>query len=169
VSQTRCSALLRWIKRVIKDTIEKDLGEVTRKAETASAKLRAERIMLMKEKSSKENDDICISLSFELEQNRNNDRDEIFKDTENKNENEEFSLTDLNDGIQIPSREEIFGKVSELTPQYEEENEKFMKQLNDNKLKVGSKLQDKLDARRQRRAQKYCEEKQISSIIEAST
>ena len=39
-------------------------------------------------KASKENDDICISLSFELEQNRNNDRDEIFKDTENKNENE---------------------------------------------------------------------------------
>ena len=88
-----------------------------------------------------------------MEQNKNNDRDEIFKDTENKNENEvevspaqliqwfefnstkEFSLTDLNDGIQIPSREEIFGKVSELTAQYEEENEKFMKQMNDNKVK----------------------------------
>ena len=43
---------------------------------------------IVQEKASKENDDICISLSFELEQNRNNDRDEIFKDTENKNENE---------------------------------------------------------------------------------
>ena len=31
-------------------------------------------------------------------------------------------------------------------------------------LKVGSKLQDKLNARRQRRAQIYCEQKQILSI-----
>ena len=36
-------------------------------------------------------------------------------------------------------------------------------------LKVGSKLQDKLNARRQRRAQKYCEQKQILSITEFQT
>ena len=47
---------------------------------------------------------------------------------------EDFSLTDLNDGVKIPSREEIFGKVSELTAQYEEENDKFLRQMNENKV-----------------------------------
>ena len=46
----------------------------------------------------------------------------------------EFSLSDLEDGVKIPSKEDVFGKVSELTARYEEENEKIIQQINNHKV-----------------------------------
>ena len=47
---------------------------------------------------------------------------------------EVYSATDLDDGIKLPSKEEIFGRVHEITAQYQDENEKIMQQIKDHQV-----------------------------------
>ena len=36
--------------------------------------------------------------------------------------------------IKVPTKEEIFGKINEITAQYQDENEKMIKQITDHKV-----------------------------------
>ena len=36
--------------------------------------------------------------------------------------------------IKVPTKEEIFGKINEITAQYQDENEKMIKQMSDHKV-----------------------------------
>ena len=47
---------------------------------------------------------------------------------------EVYSANDLDDGIKLPSKEEIFGRVHEITAQYQDENEKIMQQIKDHQV-----------------------------------
>ena len=47
---------------------------------------------------------------------------------------EVYSASDLDDGIKLPSKEEIFGRVHEITAQYQDENEKIMQQIKDHQV-----------------------------------
>ena len=89
---------------------------------------------------------------------------------------------DESQGVSAPSKDEIFGKVNEITSHYQDINEKIIQQMKSHQVfdqkilrkhydliiqeKQGSKLQDQLAARRQRRATKYVEEKQCLSLLE---
>ena len=74
--------------------------------------------------------------------------------------------------MDLPNKEDVFGKASALTMKYQEENERIVQQLEENKVesstiilyisnlqicqtKQENKLQDQIAARRQRRAKKY--------------
>ena len=36
--------------------------------------------------------------------------------------------------MKLPTKEEIFGKINEITAQYQDENEKIIRQMNDHKV-----------------------------------
>ena len=64
-----------------------------------------------------------------------------------------------------PSNEEIFGaKMEALKNEYQSDNERYQKTLEDNQKEVQRSLQDKLAARRQRRARKNIEEKELATM-----
>ena len=83
-------------------------------------------------------------------------------------EEELAQLGFLNDDDELapqPTREDLFGeKMEALKNEYKEDAERYQKSMAENKNKVEQSLQDKLAARRQRRARKNVEEKEISAI-----
>ena len=74
----------------------------------------------------------------------------------------------LNDGDELaplPSKEELFGeKMEALKSEYQESKEKYDKDLEEQQNKVQQSLQDKLAARRQRRARKNIEDAEKSAL-----
>ncbi len=63
----------------------------------------------------------------------------------------------------LPSKEELFGEQLEaITNEYQEDMSKLEEAEKENKDKVAQSLQDKLAMRRQRRARKNLEEKEIA-------
>merc|ERR1712142_824338 len=63
-----------------------------------------------------------------------------------------------------PSQEDIFGKMDVLKSQFEADNEKIERQFKENQMRIENSLQDKIAARRQRRARKNLEEKELEAI-----
>merc|ERR1712179_342504 len=58
----------------------------------------------------------------------------------------------------------IFGKMDVLKSQFEADNEKIERQFKENQMRIENSLQDKIAARRQRRARKNLEEKELEAI-----
>ena len=66
----------------------------------------------------------------------------------------------------LPSNEDLFGeKMEALKNEYQSDAERLEKNIEENKNKVESSLQDKLASRRQRRARKNIEEKEKSVMV----
>ena len=66
----------------------------------------------------------------------------------------------------LPSNEDLFGeKMEALKNEYQSDAERHKQNLAENKNKVESSLQDKLAARRQKRARKNIEEKEKSVLV----
>ena len=84
----------------------------------------------------------------------------------NLTEEELAALAALNNNDELappPSSEELFGaKMEALKKEYASDAERYEKTLAENERKVTISLQDKLAARRQRRARKNIEEKELS-------
>ena len=60
----------------------------------------------------------------------------------------------------VPTREELFGRIDELTKQHREEVEAMKREQEQTQLRVNAELQEKLNARRQRRALRSIDEKE---------
>ncbi|CAG0905761.1 unnamed protein product [Darwinula stevensoni] len=60
----------------------------------------------------------------------------------------------------VPTREELFGRIDELTKQHREEAEALKREQEQIQQRVNAELQEKLNARRQRRARRSVEEKE---------
>ena len=66
----------------------------------------------------------------------------------------------------LPSNQDLFGeKMEALKNEYQSDAERLEKNIEENKNKVESSLQDKLASRRQRRARKNIEEKEKSVMV----
>merc|ERR1712073_108645 len=60
-----------------------------------------------------------------------------------------------------PSDEDIFGQIESIKKQFEEENSQLTRQLEENKMRMNANFQEKLAARRQRRARHKREESEL--------
>lgn len=66
-----------------------------------------------------------------------------------------------------PSSEEVFGeKMEQITSEYQEDSERLNHQLTENKERQAHSLEEKLAARRQRRARVRLEEKEKKAYAE---
>ena len=75
------------------------------------------------------------------------------------------ALNDEEDLAPQPSRDDLFGeKMEALKKEFASDTERYEKSLADNQNKVQQSLQDKLAARRQKRARKNIEEKEKSVL-----
>jgi len=101
--------------------------------------------------------DVCFDVNIEIK------IEDVEHEEQDLSRPKEF---DESQGVSAPSKDEIFGKVNEITSHYQDINEKIIQQMKSRQEKQGSKLQDQLAARRQRRATKYVEEKQCLSLLE---
>ena len=87
----------------------------------------------------------------------------------NLSEEELAALAALNNGDELappPSTDQLFGEQMEaIKKEYEDDNERYQKLLEKDKAEMNRKLEDKLAARRQRRARKNLEEKEKAVMI----
>jgi len=171
----RCGALLQWINQVVNNTIAKDLEDSNAKVKESSTELRSERVRLIKIKAKEiTGEDIEIAVAdintdVNVEVNLND-----LARTEGIDPNlfailtpEELAALNTlaaDDLAPPPSQEDIFGQMDVLKSQFEEDKEKIEKQFKENQMRIENSLQDKIAARRQRRARKNLEEKELEAI-----
>jgi len=168
----RCGALLQWINMVVHTTIAKDLENSNSKVHEASTGLRKERIKLIKEKAKEiTGEDIDIDV-VEIDTDvkvgvnvnelaRTEGIDPNLLATLSAKELEMLKSINNDDLAPPPSDEDIFGQIESIKKQFEEENSQLTRQLEENKMRMNANFQEKLAARRQRRARHKREESEL--------
>jgi len=173
----RCGALLQWINQVVQNTIAKDLNDINKKVKDSSMSLRQERVRLIKVKAKEltgQDLDITVSdIDTDITVMPNINElaltegiDPSLLATLNAIDMDALKAISVDELAPPPSEEDIFGKADELKDQYKEEAEKIIKQSEENKMRVVDSLQQKLQARKQRRARKNVEEKEREEYLE---
>jgi len=180
VTSRRCGALLQWITQVVTQTISRDLEDINAKVKIASYNLRAERVNLIKIKVKEVlgKDVDCAIGEFNTDAVVNLNLNDLAKTDGidpktlqelNLSEEEMAQLAALNGEDELaplPSNQDLFGeKMEALKDEYQSDAERHKQNLEENKNKVESSLQDKLASRRQRRAMKNVEEKEKSVLV----
>jgi len=171
----RCGALLQWINQVVNNTIAKDLEDINHKVKESSTELRSERVRLIKIKAKEitgEDIDIAVAdintdVNVEVNLNdlaRTEGIDPNLLSTLTPDQLSALNAIAADDLAPPPSQEDIFGKMDVLKSQFEADNEKIERQFKENQMRIENSLQDKIAARRQRRARKNLEEKELEAI-----
>jgi len=171
----RCGALLQWINQVVNNTIAKDLEDINAKVHESSIELRSERVRLIKIKAKEiTGEDIDISVAdintdVNVEVNLNDlarteGIDPSLLATLTPEELAAFNAISDDDLAPPPSQEDIFGQMDALKSQFEEDKDKIERQFKENQMRIENSLQDKIAARRQRRARKNLEEKELEAM-----
>ncbi|XP_076439014.1 uncharacterized protein LOC143277922 isoform X2 [Babylonia areolata] len=164
VTYRRAAALLQWFESVINNTIAKDLEAAKKELAPVEKSLREERLRLIKEKLGSDADSIVLPES-------DSDFDEQAEDPEllavcqaEKVEGSDNTLgvddsspkaptpLPLTELAPAPSQEDLFGNIEQLKQQHEKEMAEFEKAQETNKARMEQGLQEKLAARRNRRA-----------------
>ncbi|XP_064092285.1 uncharacterized protein LOC135205494 isoform X4 [Macrobrachium nipponense] len=179
----RANALLQWFDTVINNTIMKDLNDINERVQQKNLALRRERVRLIKTKA-KELWGTDIELDATL---RTQDLDleayskagltegDVVKiegseiETDRAGTPPPLSQEEL---APVPSNTVIFGnmydhyqkQLENLAKQHREEMDQFMKEQETNTQRINANLQDKLMARRQRRARMRVEEAQKKAL-----
>jgi len=180
VTSRRCGALLQWITQVVTQTISRDLDDINAKVKEASYNLRAERVRLIKLKVKEVlGKDVDVKIGeFNTDAVVNLNLNDLAK-TEgidpktlqelNLSEEELAALAALNNGDELappPNSDQLFGeKMEAIKKEYEDDNQRYQKLLEKDKAEMNRNLEDKLAARRQRRARKNLEEKEKAVMI----
>lgn len=163
VTYRRAAALMQWFDSVLNNTISKDLDKARKELGTAELKLREERLKLIKEKLGSAADNIVLpSGDFdddELEpelmaiaEPDENDGDGSNNLTVNDHPPKAPTPMPLSDLAPPPSQDELFGNIEQLKQQHEKELAEFEKAQETNKARIEQGLQEKLAARRNRKA-----------------
>ncbi|XP_071515294.1 uncharacterized protein synr isoform X3 [Panulirus ornatus] len=179
----RANALLQWFDTVINTTIMKDLNDINEKVKAKTLELRRERIRLIQDKVRE-----LWGTDIELDSNiRSQDMDldmmsklmfsdsQVIKldggDLESERAGTPPLLSD-DELAPMPSNTIIFGnmydyyqnQLNSLAKQHREEMEMFMREQESNARRINENLQDKLMARRQRRARMKVEQAQKNAL-----
>ena len=160
---------------MVTQTISRDLDDINSKVKEASYNLRAERVRLIKLKVKEVlGKDVDVKIGeFNTDAVVNLNLNDLAK-TEgidpktlqqlNLSEEELAQLAALDNGDELappPTTDQLFGeKMEAIKKEYEDDNQRYQKLLEKDKAEVNKKLEDKLAARRQRRARKNLEEKE---------
>merc|ERR1712012_1039278 len=173
----RCGALLQWINMVVHSTIAKDLENSNAKVHEASTNLRKERIRLIQEKArditgedididvGEINTDVKIDISTN-ELARTEGIDPSLLATLSAKELEMLRSVSTDELAPPPSEEDLFGQIEMVKKQFEEENNQLNRQLEENKMRMNQNFQEKLAARRQRRARQKLEESEVEKYTD---
>merc|ERR1712141_376171 len=175
VTARRCGALLQWISQVVNQTIARDLDDINGKVKEASKNLRGERVKLIKAKVKEVlgkdvdidvkdvNTDVIVNLNLNaLAKTEGIDPKTLQELNLSKEEMAHLASLTNDDLAPQPSTSDIFGAQMEVFKQeYEEDTNRYEKILENDRNEVQKSLQDKLAARRQRRARKKIEEKEL--------
>jgi len=178
VTARRCGALLQWISQVVNQTIARDLDDINGKVKEASKNLRAERVKLIKAKVKEVlgkdvdidvkdvNTDVIVNLNLNaLAKTEGIDPKTLQELNLSKEEMAHLASLTNDDLAPQPSTSDIFGAQMEVFKQeYEEDTNRYEKILENDRNEVQKSLQDKLAARRQRRARKKIEEKELEKM-----
>lgn len=135
----RAVYLLQWMEHVIKNTIHKDYNEASLNLGKATSALYAERIRLIGGSNDRAND---------LESPKKVPPPETKQETS----------SNAKDLPPPPSQEEIFGNIEHLKKEHEKAMEEFDRTQETNKARIDQALQEKLEARRTRRARQQVQE-----------
>merc|ERR1712141_926287 len=178
VTARRCGALLQWISQVVNQTIARDLDDINAKVKEASFNLRSERVKLIKIKVKEVlgkdvdidvkdvNTDVIVNLNLNaLAKTEGIDPKTLQELNLSKEEMAHLASLTNDDLAPQPSTSDIFGAQMEVFKQeYEEDTNRYEKILENDRNEVQKSLQDKLAARRQRRARKKIEEKELEKM-----
>ncbi|XP_069944230.1 DNA repair protein RAD50 isoform X3 [Cherax quadricarinatus] len=178
----RANALLQWFDTVINTTIMKDLHDINQKVMAKTLELRRERVRLIQEKAQQmwgTNIDLDTTLgttSVDLDQlSRGLVTDgqavKVDGDVESQRAGTPPPLSE-DELAPMPSNTVIFGnmydhyqqQLDNLARQHREEMEQFMREQESNTRRINDNLQDKLVARRHRRARMRVEEAQKKAL-----
>ncbi|XP_069998862.1 uncharacterized protein synr [Penaeus vannamei] len=181
----RANALLQWFDTVINTTIMKDLQDINEKVKEKTLELRRERVRLIQDKVRQlwgtdiELDGTLRGAELDLEQlsKANLTDGQVVKLEGNELEGERASTPPpLSDDelAPLPSNSVIFGnmydhyqsQLDDLAKQHQQEMETFIREQEMNTKRISENLQDKLMARRQRRARMRIEEKQRTALTQ---
>ncbi|XP_047492393.1 intracellular protein transport protein USO1-like isoform X2 [Penaeus chinensis] len=181
----RANALLQWFDTVINTTIMKDLQEINEKVKEKTLELRRERVRLIQDKVRElwgtdiELDGTLRGAELDLEQlsKANLTDGQVVKLEGNELEGDRASTPPpLSDDelAPLPSNSIIFGnmydhyqnQLDDLAKQHQQEMETFIREQEMNSKRISENLQDKLMARRQRRARMRIEEKQKTALTQ---
>ncbi|XP_069159161.1 uncharacterized protein [Procambarus clarkii] len=179
----RANALLQWFDTVINTTIMKDLHEINQKVMAKTLELRRERVRLIQEKAQEmwgENIELDSTLRTSRLDVENMSRNLVTDgqavklqggdvDSERAGTPPPLSQEEL---APMPSNTVIFGnmydhyqeQLNNLAQQHREEMEQFVREQETNTRRINESLQDKLVARRQRRARIRVEEAQKNAL-----
>ncbi|XP_066971540.1 uncharacterized protein synr isoform X1 [Macrobrachium rosenbergii] len=179
----RANALLQWFDTVINNTIMKDLNDINERVKQKTIALRRERVRLIKAKAKElwgtdiELDATLRAQDLDLEaySKAGLTEGDVVKiegseiETERAGTPPPLSEEEL---APVPSNTVIFGnmydhyqkQLENLAQQHREEMDQFIKDQENNTQRINANLQDKLMARRQRRARMRVEEAQKKAL-----
>lgn len=179
VTAKRCGALLQWITQVVTQTISRDLNDINVKVKDASLNLRVERVKLIKQKVrdvlgkdvdiaiGEVNTDVAVNLNLnDLAKTEGIDPKTLADLDLTESELAALAAMSGDDDLAPhPSNDQLFGaKMEALKSEFQEDSDRYAKQVEENQSRVKQSLADTLAKRRQRRARKNVEEKQKSVL-----
>jgi hypothetical protein len=171
----RAAALLQWFDQVLNTQILKDLGDVNEAVKEKTLDLRRERINLIK---AKVEELWGKPLDVDLEAGLMNDNgvsnvaalpmlntSEVARLDSAAPDIDRSALPAVEGELApMPSKNELFGKVEAISQQHREELEKYKAEQEQSLMRMNDSLQEKLAARRQRRAKMRLEQHEKSAF-----
>ncbi|KAK7096272.1 M protein, serotype 2.1-like [Littorina saxatilis] len=158
----RAAALMQWFDSVINNTITKDLEKSKKELKPTEKALRAERLRLIKEKLGSEADGLTLQESDFNDDEMEPELMAVAEPDKTEGTGNNLGVDDmaprqptpmpLNQLAPPPSQDQLFGNIEQLKQQHEKEMAEFEKAQETNKARMEQGLQEKLAARRNRRA-----------------